>query len=305
MRGDERTLFLVAFQELKNATDDSPSVLEGLWEGRPDLQELCDRLNGYRLSFDIAEERTSVAFTPHVPAAAVKARRDYEDRWQSVVAHIANREFMADLDEIFPNGLGDEEPDNDPLGSEIDGWQNVARRDARNIERAISYVVGLRSWDDDNDLEWVDEAEQSWDRLIEVVGLDLQGAFWRRNAIPHTLFPSHVSKRYGSEKSSIYRRLHDAARAFTFGAYLAALAMQRSVMEQLLKRHWNAERGDPANANFVDQSQSSRASRLRRLGNEALHREIDQLMDKKLERAVIKNFLLLRELIELTPENEK
>jgi hypothetical protein len=305
VRGDEGTHFLVAFQDLKNATEDSPDFLDAHWKDRDDLQQLCDRLDGYRRTFDIAEEWTPVAFTPHVPASASKARREYEERWQMIVSRIAGRELWLLFDELFPEGIDSDELAGDALGDDIEGWKNGARNEAGNITHAFSYLADRRSWDDDNDFEWVDEAQLSWDRLIKIVGLDLKGAFWRRNAIPHILFPSHVSNHYGPDRASIYRRLHDAARSFTFGAYLAALAMQRSVMEQLLEKHWNAERGHPSEANFHDQSQSSRAHRLWRLGNAALHREIDKLKNEELERELIKNFLLLRELIEGSPERAR
>jgi hypothetical protein len=296
---------LVAFQDLKNATGDQPSVLEEQWKDRDDLQHLCDRLDGYRRSFDIAEEWTPVAFTPNVPAVASKARREYIEHWQALVARIAGRELWALFDELFVGNLDDDDSAADPLGRDIEGWKYGARNDAACIEQTFEYLINRRSWDDTDDFDWVDEVERAWDRLTNVAGLDLKGALWRRNAIPHILFPSHVSNHYGPEKASIYRRLHDAARAFTFGAYLAALAMQRSVLEQLLERHWGAERGHPSQADFENPAQSSRAHRLWRLGNEALHREIDELKSDKLERQIIENFLLLRELIEGSPERTR
>ena len=302
MRGDEGTLFLASFQELKNATTNSPSFLETHWKDREDLQQICDRLNGCRRSFDIAEEWTAVAFTPHVPAVVSKARREYDDNWRGVVARVADREFIALFDGLFPDGLFEEDETTNTLGREIEGWKSGARNDAGNITHAFDYLADRRANDDDNDLEFLDEVELSWDRLTKVVGFDMKGAFWRRSAIPHILFPSHVSSHYGPGHASIYRRLFEASRAFTFGAPLAALAMQRAVLEQLLERHWNAERGHPSDADFSEQSQSSRAHRLWRFGNAALHREIDQLKTDELECEVIKNFLLLRELIEQSPE---
>ena len=292
---------MVVFQDLKTATSDSPEFLEAHWKDRDDLQQICDRLQGYRRSFDIAEEWTAVPFTPHVPAAASKARREYDDRWRWIVARVADREWMALFDELFLDGFVEEES-SDPLGRDIEGWKSGARNDAGNIEHAFDYLADRRANDDDDDLEFLDDVGSSWNRLMKVVGFDIKGAFWRRSAIPHILFPSHVSSHYGPDHASIYRRLFDASRAFTFGAYLAALAMQRSVMEQLLEKHWNAERGHPSEADFRDQSQSSRAHRLWRLGNAALHREIDKLKNEELEREIIKNFLLLRELIEGSPE---
>ncbi len=303
MRGDEGTLFLAAFQQLKNATNDSPSFLEEHWHDREDLQHLCDCLNNYRRSFDIAEEWTPVAFTPHVPASASKARREYDDLWQWIVARIANREFDALFEELFPGGSFDDESlPADPIGRDIEGWKSRARSDTNSLEQAFDYLADRRANDDDDDFEWVDDSQLSWDRLTKVVGLDLKGAFWRRNAIPHILFPSHVSSHYGPDRASIYRRLYDASRAFTFGAPFAALAMQRAVLEQLLKEHWGSHKGWVRDANLPSLTLDARAERLKRFGDKALHGDPEKLSADELDREIIKNFLLLRELIETAPE---
>ena len=302
MRGDEGTHFLVAFQELKTATSDSPDSLEAYWKDRADLQQICDRLQGYRYSFDIAEEWTAIPFTPHVPAAASKARREYDERWQNIVARIADRELTALFDELFPEGLFVEDDSSDPLGRDIEGWKSGARNDVRNIEHAFDYLADQRANDDDSDLEFLDEFEQSWIRLKKVVGFDIKGSFWRRSAIPHILFPSHVSSHYGLGHASIYRRLFDASRAFTFGAPLAALAMQRAVLEELLKNHWGSSAGIVRDANLPTLSHDARANRLKRYANDALHDDPEKLTSDELDREIIKNFLLLRELIELAPE---
>jgi hypothetical protein len=302
VRGDEGTHFLAAFQELKNATTNSPAFLETHWKDREDLQQICDRLNGYRRSFDFAEEWTSVAFTPHVPAAASKARREYDDHWRRLVARVADRELMALFDELFPDELFEYDDSVDTLGQEIEGWKYGARNDAGNITHAFDYLADLRANDDDNVFEFLDEVELSWNRLMTVVGFDIREAFWRRSAIPHILFPSHVSNHYGPDHDSIYRRLFEASRAFTFGAPLAALAMQRAVLEQLLKGHWGSAKGWVRDANLPSLTLDARAERLKRLGDKALHGDPEKLSVDELDRQIIRNFLLLRDLIETAPK---
>ena len=290
--------FLADFEALKIETADSPEQLEKMWRARDDLQHLCDRLAQARFSFHAAEDWTPRPFTPHVPPAASRARRDYDERWRRPVARIADRELMALFDELFPD-FEDDQASADPLGEEIEGWKNAAQNDAGSLEYALSCLADQRANDEHGDFDWVDEAERSWDRLMKFVGLDLQGAFWRRSAVPHILFPSHVSKQYGQKRASIYRRLQNAAQAFTFGAPLASLAMQRAVLEELLKSHWGAEKGI-RDANLSHQ-QDIRASRLKRLANEALHGDPETRSSEQLERSIVQNFLLLRELIEATP----
>ncbi len=299
MKGDEGALFLADFEALKAATADSPEQLEAKWRDRDDLKRLCDQLASYRRSFEVAEDWTPIAFTPHVPAAASRARRDFDERWQRIVARIADREWLALFENIFPD-FDDGPIASDPLGEDIESWKQGAGGEARILEHAFSYLADQQANDECGDFDWAYDAVQSWDRLKGVVGLDLQGAFWRRSAIPHILFPSHVSNRYGRQRASIYRRLHNAARAFIFDAPLASLAMQRAVLEELLKEHWGASKG-VQDANLPTLSHDLRADRLKRLANEALHGDPEGLSGDELEREIIKNFLLLRELVEATP----
>lgn len=305
MKGDEGTLFLADYEALKTATNGSPDWLEANWRDRLDLQEICDRLDRYRRKFELAEEWTHLSYTPHVPAKAAKARREFEEYWQSIVSQVAMRNMLFLLDELLDGiEIDDDQNDvSDSLGLDIQGWKNQAKDDAGNIEHAMAYLSERRESDEFGDFEWLGDVEESWLKLMRVVGLDLKGAFWRRNALPHILFPSHVSAQYGVARASIYRRLVNAGRAFTFGAPLAALAMQRAVLEELLRKHWGADERMIESANLPELSWDSRAHRLKRLANEALHNDPEKLAPDDLDRAIIDNFLLLRILIENAPED--
>ena len=302
MRGDEGTRFLVDFEALKTETGNSPAMLEASWREREDLKALCDRLAEQHRSFHWTEDWTPFAFTSHVPAAASRARRDYDERWQRAVARVANRELLDLFENIFSTIDFAEDDAGDPLERDIEGWKYGARSEGRNIDYAFDCIADQRANDEHGDFEWVDDAQRSWERLKRVVGLDVEGAFWRRAAIPHILFPSHVSNHYGPESASIYRRLLDAGRAFTFGAPLAALAMQRAVLEELLERHWGSPKGIVQGANLPSLSHDARATRLKRIANKAMHGEPEQLTAHEIDREIVKNFLLLRELIEAVPD---
>lgn len=101
--------------------------------------------------------------------------------------------------------------------------------------------------------------------------------------------------------TSLYRRYIQAAQAFIFGAPLAALALQRATMEEALRKHWGAEGGAIRNANLPDLAWEARASRLKRLANDALHNDPEKEGADALDRAIIENFQLLRLIIENAP----
>lgn len=104
--------------------------------------------------------------------------------------------------------------------------------------------------------------------------------------MPFTLIPRHVASRYSeSDPLSLLCRLRQAQEAFVYGVPLAALALMRSILEQLMKKHygWN-EKGllnsiKAANASglFPPTVRFAQAQRLLQLGNDAVHFNPEEL----------------------------
>lgn len=309
-KGAEGERFLAAFGKLKAAVDDNPARLESEWKDGNEVATLCDELAQLVRGFELVEEWSPLAFTDHVSPAGARARRDYDERWRDPVWKVANRrlfalmdEFLADLVDVEDNAADDTDPSAvDALGASIADWKNEAKNEAEQISQLIDYVSFKHDMDDCGDFDWVEESLVAWDRL-KVSGLDIAGTLWRRRAIPHVLVPSHVAKHYGRSKHSLHRRLYQAGKAFVFGAPLAALAMQRATMEEVLSRHWGAHKGWVRAANLPELTWDARADRLKNLANDALHDDPEKLSPDELDRAIIQNFLLLRLLIEQAPED--
>lgn len=309
-KGAEGERFLAAFGKLKAAVNDDPGRLDASWQDNDQIQRLCDELDVLVRGFEVVEEWSPLSFTNHVSAASAKARRDYDEHWRETVWKVANRqlialmdEFLADIVDVEDDTTDDTEmPAVDALAASIAEWKEEAEEEGRQIKQMIDYVFQLREMDDCGDREWLDESLRAWDRL-EVSGLDVAGTLWRRRALPHVLVPVHVAKHYGASRASLYRRLHQAGKAFIFGAPLAALALQRAVIEEVLSRHWGAGKGWVRDANLPELSWEARADRLKRLANDALHGDPERLSADNLDRAIIENFLLLRLLIEHAPED--
>jgi hypothetical protein len=294
--------FQAAFAELKADVSDDPTLLEASWKDSQRLQQLCDELNDLVQQFEAVEDWSRHAFTPNVSAVGAGARRDYDERWRDAVYKVVNRDLLASLDKLFEDLVGEDAGGDtvdakalDLLGINIEDWKYDAHEEARAIARAFDLAA---------DSDWVggEIGSQAWDRLTGIAGLDVEGALWRRRAVPHVLVPEHVARHYGANRASLYRRLHQAGKAFVFGAPLAALALQRAVLEEVLKRHWGAESGHVRDANLPELSWDARADRVKNLANDALHRDPEKLRPDQLDRAIIENFLLLRLLIERAPE---
>lgn len=81
--------------------------------------------------------------------------------------------------------------------------------------------------------------------LEDTIGLDIGGVFRRWRRVPVVFKLAHVSNRYGaSDKSSLLHLLDDAVRAYVFGAPAAAIAMCRTALERVLKRHYGRGQWD-------------------------------------------------------------
>jgi hypothetical protein len=93
--------------------------------------------------------------------------------------------------------------------------------------------------------EAVEMAIDYWEGLTDEIGFDLAGVFRRRRLVPFVFFPRHIAARHGApEKTSIYQSLQQAHDAFIFGVPFAALALMRSIMETVLRDHYNAQGND-------------------------------------------------------------
>ena len=158
-------------------------------------------------------------------------------------------------------------------------------------------------------------AKADWNRLKDEAGFDLRGVFRRRALVPFVLFPRHVAAQHGrAEMLSIYENLRQAHEAFVFGAPFAALALMRSIMENVLRDHYGAQGDGLSLSERINNSSKLLPSRanlaalhhLRRRANAVLHdterdEALPQLETAQLEREILWLFRVLRALIEGAP----
>ena len=147
--------------------------------------------------------------------------------------------------------------------------------------------------------------------LTDEIGFDLADVFRRRRLVPFVFFPRHIAARHGApEKTSMYQSLQQAHDAFIFGVPFAALALMRSIMETVLRDHYNAQGSDlDQRINSVRKALPRGANeaalhRLRKLANSVLHGSADsgEVMTKlepfQVEKEIVSLLLVLRALIE-------
>jgi hypothetical protein len=300
--------FLVAFSKLKGLVENDPSHLEAEMQDGSPIVALCEEIYQLVRQFEKVERGSSTPFTEHVSNASIKARREYDELWRYYIwyaAHGGNTEFL--MDEKIQARIKKQNNRVDELGILIDAAKFSAQMNSNYIHETIELVELINS-----KIPEFEEENESIDIGLSALGsllskIDLEDIFWKDDMLPHVLIPVHVSKRYGQAKQSLYRKLNDAGKAFIYGAPLAALTMQRAVLEEVLTKHWGAQnttRGyQIRDANLSEITWDARADRLKRLGDKVLHGDPDEISSEQLDRLIIDGFLLLRTLIESAPES--
>lgn len=308
-RGDR---FLADFNRMKQLVGNDPANLDASLEVSDEVEALCKEIAWHVRIFERVERSSPLAFTDHIAPASISARREYDGRWKSAVQIVADKDLMAfvrSLLEDMPEPaakVADEQVGarGDELSAAIADWKYEANERSKWLSQIIELAAAKLEEDDCGDFEWISDGLEAWDALT-TSGLNVTDTLWRRRAVPHILIPSHVAKHYGKEGASLYIRLKDAGTAFAFGAPLAALAMQRAVMEEMLTKHWGARKTEKGyrieDANLPELAWDARAGRLKRLANNALHNEPGQMTSDELDHSIVQNFHLLRLLIENAP----
>ncbi|MBU6206925.1 MAG: hypothetical protein KGQ42_04500 [Alphaproteobacteria bacterium] len=74
-------------------------------------------------------------------------------------------------------------------------------------------------------------------------------------------------------------------------------------MEEVLTRHWGAEKGLIRDAGLPELPWGISADKLKRMAGDALHGDPEKYSSAELDRLIVKNFQFLRVLIENAPED--
>lgn len=301
--------FMTLFARLKHWSDDAPEDLAELAANDSSVKDLCTQLSFAARFLKMNERRARALFAAPVDPAFISAWRDYEQRYEAVMAGV----WLSDL---FPE-FGTVEASGVPKADlQWDNSDDDAREQAVGIGEAIDFAQSNvdqedRWFDQPEFIERIQEGIAAWERLEQDTGFELRGVFRRRALVPFVLVPRQVAARHGSaETLSMLKNLQQAHDAFVYGAPYAALALMRSIMEAVLRDHYRAE-GEflserIRNARNILPRGANEAAlhRLRNLSNAILHldREKDEglpnMDEVRLEKEIVSLLFVLRALIE-------
>ena len=296
--------FMTLFAKLRGLISNNPEGLDVMAANDPVLKKLCLDLDMEATFIAMNERRYRELFTAPVDPKFVAAWRDYEARYASLLSGV----FLADLGLAASSGSTSK-------GNEFDiRWEHAdqdAKTKASVVEEALAFAqeqisLGFRDFPDDFESNIKDGGE-AWQSLCNNTGFDLRGIFRRRELVPFVLIPRHVSNVHGHpEMLSLFTHLKQAHEAYIYGVPFAAIALMRSVMEVMLKEHYQSFGKDLKE--MIDNCRElpkgvtvSALHRLRILANDILHLNDKGRIPKDMEKELLNLFFVLRSLIEGAP----
>jgi hypothetical protein len=307
--------FLEKFNRLKEYCSGNPDNISEIADKNDECHTLCVAL--YSISSDLraAEFAAARAFSSPTNPIFVKAWREWLLRFEDPVAYIAVRQsFLEDREVSVPQHLKDELKLSWAF-AEIQGISVFLSLEklliASQIFPQVTEKMIRQVYGEDMHEPGEMSAFEAWQNLKEKVGLDPSEAARRRILTPFVLVPRKVSDKISiSHRTNLLNLLADAQRAFIFGANNAAVALLRSIMENVLREHYNAEGGRldeligsvwnrlPANVHV------NKLDRIRRLANSILHHDSfrrdpwSHLNERELEEEMVEMFRIISSLIE-------
>ena len=299
---EDAARFLMLFNKLRAATGDDASSLMSRAGTDESFRRLCLEVASAAWPLWHAERRVRERFMAPVNPKFIEAWRQFEAHYFAPLGVIEFAEMDLDI-----SGTESES------AKAFDRRCKFAAEEARDLKQSLE--CGLQFVEDqtnqtdlydDDFLETLKRSASAWKQLTQECGLDVEGVFFRRELIPFTLIPSHVSNFYGAEKLSLFTHLKQAHDAFVFGVPFAALALMRAIAEVVLQKHYGASgQGFKAMIKSVHtrlpEHLIPRLRTLKKLADDILHSKSEERMPANIEREIALLLINLRELIENAP----
>lgn len=305
--------FMVKFQQLKQAVNSKPETI--IWKSKQqkivadlvyDIWEIDTRIIR---QFSIQREK----FTAHVDSVFVSTYREYDDRYKDEVFKAAPPIVKAKTNEMLQRLSNiDEEKLQNFL--EVSGFDPAAPKKldltkddpADCFDSMLDYVPDWLDVYEGETADFISKGLGAWEYLRDTIGIDLHEIQDRWTSIPHTFIPRHVSTHHGLEIGSLYRLLAEAHRAYVFGCNGAAMALCRSILEDVFTRHYGIKGEDlkdiitKAEVAYRHITSGMNLHGHRKTVNLVLH---DPQRLKELTSEQVSDFLrILKELIERAPK---
>lgn len=322
--------FMALFQKLRDRIGDNPDILKELGRDDDDIRAICEDIRIAKFALQINPRCQRGHYTAPVDPRFIEAYREYETRYYQIIEELSFSEWGAggEVEKKSRSEFYWQKAD-----AAADEWSYVIEEAIDFANRYAYFLMdpgpdtkfsdgrlikkpGTESGrylpdeivSDAGDLGAMPEGADAWQRLKDVTGFNLREVFRRYCLTPFVLIPRHIARHHGDgDKISLLTNLQQAQAAFVFGTPFAALALMRSILEVTLKTHYHVN-GDNLKErinnceNLPDRCSKPALHRIRKLANDILHMEKDEVrLPDNLEVEVIRLLYVLRTLIENAP----
>jgi hypothetical protein len=334
-RPNEFEQFMLLFNDLKRIAE-MPQRPVTFHDAHAGLQDAVRKLQSWLLRTDFERRKfAGQKLFQQVPAHFDELWTEFQQLWAPALAHLQMRDVWPEVFGDFdPAKRGktwaETEPENpdpeidsnfDPLhhngGTSLSLGIDLIQTELQAREEKLK--IGYGSEDDERIANMCRIALGAYDYLTKTVGIDPDSVLRRWRILPPFFMPAVVSNAHGDEQGSLNDLLNDAIRAFVTGAPTAAIALCRSCVEILLKKHYLANdhkretrKGKPADKPLKDLiilaerryavwNRAKMAPRLAR-ANDILHNysRVGRL-DPKDDKIILDYLVTLRTLIAAAP----
>ncbi len=300
-------IFLMLFNQLKSKIDHSPKKLTWLTNEKPEIGDICYKLNETYKQINRHLSKQSNRSTI-VPPNFSKNWDEYNGKYREKVATIASplrdkyikdmidqlsgeTELKGQSKEEFFEGLVDLFSSNTKKGDSFDPTED-------NPYSLVSELLVIAQ--DIADLEMHglgDKHIGAMQYFEDVIGVDLGEINFRWNKVPNLYLSENINKK----TDKLIELYNEAARCYIFGLNVAATAMCRSLLEHILVEYYKRKEENLhdmivyAEKKF-NKIRSLNLHKLRKDGNSVMH---DYEKKSKIEdQAVVEYLMTIRSLVD-------
>lgn len=291
--------FLRAFQKLVAAAGDDPTNLADRTDADPHLAEACQELLTALSHLNLHERYSSEWYAETVPAAEIRARREFDERWAKHV--YAADPLLRGLSLPAADAAPAERTWLDRFLEEAEFYQEDFDYLLTSAKGQLESAAAAELWEEHHDT--LQTALWKFEEFKLRTGIHFGAMVARLERVPFVLVPTEVAQRHGTESISLYERLRDAQRSYVFGCFLSSIALQRALLEDVLTNHY------PSTGKSLWQRieetilpwglTKTDLHSIRELANDVLHRDKNRNIDRaELMRKTESGLVTLRRLIE-------
>jgi hypothetical protein len=318
MKEETSAKFLILFNQLKNAVNNSPRNVAWLTKEKPELQKLAYDLDSIYTDINNYLGTKDVKHS-FVPKPFIPAWTEYETYYCKPVAEAAEperqrvRQKLEELAEELERRAIENGEDpvkywenlSELLGKQVgqlfDPLTDNPASLMKELQDFVYDVINDRLFED----EFYDKALGAWYFFEKTIGVDLEGIYKRWKNSPELFIPTVTESTKADSLIDLY---NEAVRSYVFGSKIASVAMCRALLEHILTEHYSLQEKNLEKIIILAEEKFPNLKKLnmrhkKNLANDILH-EYEKRPEVE-DKAVVDFLRALKYLVERKPPKRR